>query len=168
MEKYPEKEDSTKAILAFDTLYTNNHMKMLKLLLPYLEAKQQQKLAVFIKWQELIYTMQFIRQYSASLYSADLSRKKELDLALLLPLLTPYCNEREKSILSNFCQMQNMMQMYQDMSQYLPMIQQMMSSMGGSSENDNASTDNMMEIIKNMMSPEQQNLFSMFMEGGSL
>lgn len=167
MENCNETEDATKAILAFDTLYTTNHMQMLKLLLPYLECDQQQKLAVFIKWQELLFTMNFFKQYSASLYSTDFQKKKDLNLQTLLPLLSPYCNEREKSILSQFSQMQNMMEMYQNMSEYMPMIQQMMSSMGSSGGNS-GSPDSMMDMVKNMMSPEQQDMFSMFMEGGFL
>ena len=60
MENYSENNECvTDAILAFDTLYTTNHMKILKLLLPYLEPGHQKKLAVFIKWQELIFTMNF-------------------------------------------------------------------------------------------------------------
>ena len=108
MEKYSEtkdKEDMTEAILAFDTLYTTNHMKILKLLLPYLEQDHQKKLAIFIKWQELIFTLNFFKQYSASLYSPDFKQRKKLDLNTLLPLLMPYCSETEKNIISQFSQM---------------------------------------------------------------
>lgn len=173
MEKCSENNDDiTRAILAFDTLYTTNHMKILKLLLPYLESEHQKKLAVFIKWQELIFTLNFFKQYSASLYSYDFKKKKKLDLNVLLPLLTPYCNESEKAILSQFSQMQNMMHTMEEMQQYMPMIQQFMSSMSG--ENNDMSgmfgsgDNNMMEMLKNMMSEEQQAMFSMFMEGGQL
>ena len=170
MEKCFEKnEDQTEAILAFDTLYTTNHMKILKLLLPYLDAEYQKKLAIFIKWQELLFTLNFFKQYSASLYSPDFKKKEKLDLNVLLPLLTPYCNETEKIIISQFSKMQNMMHMMEEMQQYMPMIQQLMSSMSGDENsfsgmggfNDN----NMMEMLKNMMSEEQQAMFSMFMDG---
>lgn len=172
MEKCSEnKEDATGAILAFDTLYTTNHMKILKLLLPYLEVENQKKLAVFIKWQELLYTLNFFKQYSASLYSPDFKNKKELDLMTLLPLLTPYCSESEKTILSQFSQMQNMMHMMDEMQQYMPMIQQFMSSMSGGNNIGGmfgSGDGNMMDMLRNMMSEEQQAMFSMFMEGGQL
>ena len=167
MEKCSEnKEDHTSAILAFDTLYTTNHMKILKLLLPYLEPEHQKKIAVFIKWQELLFTLQFFKQYSASLYSPDFQKKQTLDINRLLPLLTPYCNETEKNILSQFSQMQNIMHMAEEMQQYLPLFQQMMSAMSG--ENDlsgifNSDGGNMMDMLKNMMSEEQMEMFSMFM-----
>lgn len=171
MEKCSENgEDTTKAILAFDTLYTTNHMKILKLLLPYLEPEHQKKLAVFIKWQELMLTLNFFKQYSAHFYSPDFSPKKQLDLNTLIPLLIPYCNDSEKAIISQFSQLQNMMHRMEEMQQYMPVIQQLMSSMSGDMDpgsmfgsNDN----NMMDILKNMMSEEQQAMFSIFMDGNS-
>lgn len=167
MEKCTEnKEDYASAILAFDTLYTTNHMKILKLLLPYLEPKHQKKLAIYIKWQELLFTFQFFKQYSVSLYDTDFQKRQTFDLNALLPLLTPYCNETEKNILSQFSQMQNIMHMMEEMQAYMPMFQQMMSVMSG--ENDlsgifNSDGSNMMDMLKNMMSEEQQAMFSMFM-----
>lgn len=181
MEKCSDNNECvTDAILAFDTLYTTNHMKILKLLLPYLEMEHQKKIAVFIKWQELIFTLNFLNQYSASLYSFDFSQKKKLDLNILLPLLTPYCNESEKSILSQFSGLQNMMNMMGEIQQYMPMIQQLMSSMSdgnfdisglfsgesNDTSNKSGSVNAMMDMLKNMMSEEQQAMFSMFMNEG--
>lgn len=167
MERCTDKNDDvTSAILAFDTLYTTNHMKILKLLLPYLESKQQQNLAVFIKWQELLFTLNFSRQYSASLYDSDFTKKKTLDFTSLLPLLSSYCSEKEKALLSQFSQMQNMMNMMEEVQQYLPMLQQFMSAM--STQQDTSGSDSpenpMMDMLKNMMSEEQQAMFSMFMD----
>ena len=77
MENYSDNNECvTDAILAFDTLYTTNHMKILKILLPYLESEHQKKLAIFIKWQELIFTLNFFKQYSASLYGSDFKKRK--------------------------------------------------------------------------------------------
>ena len=172
MEKCSENiEENTKAILAFDTLYTTNHMKILKLLIPYLESEQQKKLAVFIKWQELMFTMKFFKQYSACFYSHDFKQSKKLDLNSLIPLLSPYCSESEKAVISQFSQMQNIMGMMEQMQVYMPMIQQFMSSMSEdntNSENKNMGKsdvdgNNMMNMLKNMMSEEQQAMFSMFM-----
>ena len=62
------------------------------------------------------------------------------------------------------------------MQQYMPMIQQFMSSMyvdGNNQEGMNQGDfdlrgNDMMNMLKNMMSEEQQAMFSMFMEGGQL
>ena len=105
MEKCSENnEEMTEAILAFDMLYTTNHMKILKLLIPFLESEYQKKLAVYIKWQELMFTLNFLKKYSASLYSPDFKQSKSLNLNTLLPMLTPYCNESEKKIISQLVQ----------------------------------------------------------------
>ncbi len=69
------------------------------------------------------------------------------------------------------------MHTYQDMLQYLPMIQEMMAAFtppGDSSHSGmppfggkNPQGDNgMMDMLKNMLTPEQQSMFSLFMEGG--
>lgn len=167
MEKCSEhNDDATKAILAFDTLYTTNHMKILKLLLPYLESEHQKKLAVFIKWQELIFTLDFFKQYSASLYSSDFKHQKKLDLNTLLPLLIPYCNDSEKALLQQFTQLQNTMHMYENIQQYLPLLQQFTGASAGDTmfQSDN---NNFINLLQNMMSEEQLAMFTMFMEGGS-
>ncbi len=163
MQKCSDKnEDATNAILAFDTLYTTNHMKILKLLLPYLETEQQKKLAVYIKWQELTFTLQFFRRYSASLYNHEEQEKKQFNFQKLLPLLIPYCNATEKNLLSQFSQIQNMMSMMDNFQEYMPLIQQFMSSMSNEQE-ANENNNNIMEMLKSMMSEEQQAMFSMFM-----
>lgn len=173
MEKCSENlEENTEAILAFDTLYTTNHMKILKLLIPYLETEHQKKLAVFIKLQELMFTLNFFRQYSASLYSPDFRQGKKMDLNTLIPLLIPYCNEAEKNIISQFSQIQNMMNMMEQMQVYMPMIQQLISSMSGDDTNPDSMNqngldlggNNLMDMLKNMMSEEQQAMFTMFMD----
>ena len=173
MEKCSENlEENTEAILAFDTLYTTNHMKILKLLIPYLETEHQKKLAVFIKLQELMFTLNFFRQYSASLYSPDFKQGKKMDLNTLIPLLIPYCNEAEKNIISQFSQIQNMMNMMEQMQVYMPMIQQLISSMSGDDTNPDSMNqngldlggNNLMDMLKNMMSEEQQAMFTMFMD----
>lgn len=174
MEKCSDNHECvTDAILAFDTLYTTNHMKILKLLIPYLKSEHQKKLAVFIKWQELMFTLDFLKKYSAGLYSPDFKEHKKLDLNSLLPLLTPYCSEYEKNVISQFSQMQSMME---QMQVYMPMLQQLMSSMSDNAAEFNFMNqdgidldgNHMMDMLKNMMSEEQQAMFSMFMEGGQL
>ena len=47
-----------KAVIAFDTLYTQNHIQILKILLPYFDPYGQSHLAVWIKYLELRYTLE--------------------------------------------------------------------------------------------------------------
>jgi len=69
--------------------------------------------------------------------------------------------------------MQNMMNMMEQMKVYMPMIQQFMSSISGEDNGHgginfdglNLGETDIMDMLKNMMSEEQQAMFSMFMDG---
>ena len=168
MEQCKEPKDMSEAILAFDTLYTNNHMKILKLLMPLVDSKHQKMLAIYIKWQELVFTLDFFKHYSVSLYTKDFLQQSTMNIEDILPLVTPYCNKQEQQILNQFGQMKNMMNMMDNMQQYMPLIQQFMSSMSGDNNSfgdlSDLGSNNMMDMLKNMMSEEQQTMFSMFMD----
>ena len=168
MEKCTENNDISDTILAFDAFTTNNHMKILKMLLPYVDSKHQKLLTVYIKWQEFIFTMKFFQYYSVNLYSADFVKKKNLDVKNIIPQVLPYCTDNEKQLLMQFNQMQNMMQMMEGIQEYLPFIQQFMSS---DTDNGNPldgignlNNMNIMDMLKNMLSEEQLSMFSMFMD----
>lgn len=168
MEKCTENNEISDTILAFDAFTTNNHMKILKMLLPYVDSKHQKLLTVYIKWQELIFTMKFFQYYSVNLYSADFVKKKNLDVKNIIPQVLPYCTDNEKQLLMQFNQMQNMMQMMEGIQEYLPFFQQFMSS---DTDNGNPldgignlNNMNIMDMLKNMLSEEQLSMLSMFMD----
>lgn len=173
MENCSSSPGQSDAILAFDTLYTTNHLQMLKLLLPHLEIEHQQQLAVFIKWQEFRYTLRFTSHKHSSKGKCLFGCQKQADPEELFPILLPYCNEEEKKVLSTFANLSSTMKTWQDLSQYLPLIQEMAGNLSGifpqgagSDSPDNG--DQMMNLIKTMMNPEQQSMFSMFMGGENL
>ena len=58
-----------------------------------------------------------------------------------------------------------MMHTMENIQQYMPMFQQFMTSMSGDGDLDGMfqSDNNMMDMLKNLMSEEQQAMFSMFM-----
>ncbi len=149
-------EEETKEILAFDTLYTTNHMKILKILLPYLECDYQKKLAVYIKWQELLFTIGHMKKFSSPLYCKCCTTKKEPDFALLAQILSPYCSEQERKLLSHFSQIKNYTSLFSQIQEYLPLLQGMMSSEGGEF--------NPMDLMETMLSEEQKAMFQMFMD----
>lgn len=165
MEKYcSQPEEATESIMAFDTLYTTNHMKILKLLIPYLNTEFQHKLAVYIKWQELIFTLNMSQNACFSSGLCQLKKKQEDTIFSLLPSLLPYCTEKEKAQLSTFSNMLNIMNSFSQMKEYMPLIQSFLSQMQGGEQM--AGDNNMLDMLKNMMSEEQLGLFSMFMNGG--
>jgi len=58
------------SILAFDTCFTNNHICMLKILLPFCDTSLQRYLAVYIHFLELKYTLTDFKKLSKN-YPAE-------------------------------------------------------------------------------------------------
>ena len=56
-------KDNCDKILAFDSIYTNNHIQMYKLLLPYFEPEMQKKMAIYIKFMEFQYTLSYFKNH---------------------------------------------------------------------------------------------------------
>lgn len=165
MEKYCTQSESSnvEAISAFDTLFTTNHMKILKILFPYLDSEFQKMLAIYIKWQEFIYTLSIQKDFQSLSCSCNRQAGKG-DFSSLLPTLLPYCSLKEQEQLSVFSNIHNTMNTFLQIKDYLPMIQTLFSQMQG---NEKSSADNnVMDMFKNMMNDEQLSLLSMFMNGG--
>lgn len=99
-------------IYAFDSLYTTNHIQMLKILLPCLPPPLQKNLALYIKFLELRYTISFLNAHPYVLSGCGFDKKykeQEIPLDDLLPYLTP--GEAE-----NFRQLQKGMDMMKQFS----------------------------------------------------
>ena len=54
-------------VIAFDTLFCTNHIQMLKIILSYMDNKTQKSMAVYIKFLELNYTIEFLKKHPYSL-----------------------------------------------------------------------------------------------------
>lgn len=61
------------AVIAFDTLYTQNHIQILKILLPYFDPYGQNHLAVWIKYLELRYTLEYVSRHPSPPYKNQTS-----------------------------------------------------------------------------------------------
>lgn len=51
------------SIAAFDTLFTTGQLQRLKILLPHLQIKLQRQLAVYIKYMEFRFALDFLKQF---------------------------------------------------------------------------------------------------------
>ena len=60
-----EQQDGNK-VMAFDTLFSTNHIAMLKILLSCLDYQAQKSMAVYIKFLELQYTIHYYNILSAA------------------------------------------------------------------------------------------------------
>ena len=105
-------------ILAFDTLFTNNHIQMLKILLTFLPPSRQNKLAIYIKFLELQYTLQFLKHFPLSAVNT-LNRQSTPAESTVYTELMPFCSPHEQNILQNmhdtiknFENMQEILQMF--------------------------------------------------------
>lgn len=136
------------SITAFDTLYTTNHLQMMKILLPHLQEDMQPPIAVYIKLNELIFALRFSKESRPKINSG--SCKKELDIQALICEISPYLNGNEKEMLKQLADMKENMEKFQQISQMM----QMMEGMSDSPES----------ILQGFLSEEQMAMFKMFQE----
>ena len=113
-------------INAFDTLFTNPQIQKLKILLPCFTPSVQLKMAVWIKFLEFRYTLQFLKenkQFASGIYLTQ----NMPDLSVLCTELAPYSSREEKKQLQQFSDMiqslnncKEMMEMVQTMKDIFP------------------------------------------------
>lgn len=128
-------ENNQGKIIAFDTIFTTNHIQMLKILLTYMDPARQKTLAVYIKLLELQYTLSFFRKHPASLLP-KFPHENDFDASKLMDEILPFCSRTEqehmnrmRNMYSNIGNIQEMMQMIQMMRDLFP------EGMGGDPEN---------------------------------
>ena len=124
-------------VIAFDTLFCTNHIQMLKVLLPYMNHQMQKSMAVYIKFLELNYTIDYFRKHPYPLCGC-MQKDDSPDIFKMCSELAPYCTENEKKQLEQIKNIQQGMNMYKEMSQtmdmmkdFMPDAASFMSSFGG-------------------------------------
>ena len=150
-------------IIAFDTLFTTNHIQMLKIVMPYLDLAVQKKMAVYIKYQELQYTLSYYNFHTGDLRGCSINpmtsdNKEDFNISKLCSELLPYCTAEEKQKVEQLAGMFRSIEMYREMSQTFEMMKDLMPGMNDTT----GSNDGMMDMLLNMLSPEQKSMFDMF------
>lgn len=154
-------EPISKAIAAFDSLFTTNRIQMLKILLPRLAPEQQTGFAVYIKLLELQYTLSFLRRHpgvrlfgNGQPLCADFFQGDNEDTIQLLEELLPFSSPKERSKIEN---MKNMMANFKKMQEMMEMVQMLQElfpeGMGG---------DNPMDLFSGMSDMDMSSIFQMF------
>ena len=165
-------------VMAFDALYTTNQIQKLKVLLPYIEPSMQKNMAVYIKYMELQYTMHYVRRHPFQISGCSISDSQKPDLQSLCLQLSLYSSPEEIRQLEQFRNMLQTMETVQEMSQTLSALQEIFPDMAASSPFEgNASNEpdsgsgitgpgslSMMDMLMNMLSPEQKEMFEMFQQ----
>lgn len=114
-------KDNCDKILAFDSIYTNNHIQMYKLLLPYFEPEMQKKMAIYIKFMEFQYTLSYLKNHP---YACQ-PRQPMPDADALCKELSPYCNREEKKKLDRFARYSSSVKNAQEMMEMAAMMKDM-------------------------------------------
>lgn len=165
-------------VMAFDALYTTNQIQKLKVLLPYIEPPMQKNLAVYIKYMELQYTMHYVRKHPFQISGCSISTEQKPDLQSLCLQLSLYSTPEEIKQLEQLRNMLQTMETFQEMSQTFSALQEIFPDMSGTPPFGNASsgdnTDetsnsgnspfNMMDMLMNMLTPEQREMYEMFQQ----
>lgn len=110
-------------IAIFDTIFTNNRICMMKIVLPFLPPSFQKSIAVYIKYLELQYTMQYFSKHPLGIFptqnGADSSSP---DPDAIWENILPYCTPAEKE---NVNQMRNMVQTFKNLKDMMEMMETM-------------------------------------------
>ena len=136
------------SITAFDTLYTTNHLQMLKILLPHLQKDMQPHIAVYIKLNEFLFALRFSKECRFKNDSDNC--KNEIDMQALICEISPYLSGNEKEMLQKLAEMKDNMEKFKQISQMM----QMMDGMSDSPES----------MLQGFLSEEQMAMFKMFQE----
>ena len=144
-------------IYAFDTLYTNRQIQMLKLAMPLLPSVYRSFLAIYIKFLELQYTINIAKNTG---FSEDRRNEKTgfsistETMENYFQSIMPYLSDDDKGKIQKI---KNMLQTMEQFKQMKPILD-MMSQSKGTSQTD----DNYMDILKSFLSEDQLLMLDMF------
>ncbi len=168
-----ETNDRSK-VAAFDTLFSTNHIQMLKVMLPYMDNQAQKSMAVYIKFLELNYTIEFYKKNPYPLCGC-MEKESSPDFLKMCGELLPYCTEEERKQIEQIRNIMQSMEMYKEMSKAMELMKDFMpdmTSQGMNSSIDPDSSDaqkpegsngfDITGMLMNMLTPEQKQMFDLF------
>lgn len=184
-------------VIAFDTLFSTNHIQMLKIMLPYMDNQMQKSMAIYIKFLEFNYTMEFYKKHPYPVCGC-MEKEASPNLYQMCTELLPYCTENEKKQIEQIRNIFKSMEMYQEMTKTMEMMKDFMPDMDmsnlfqgfgdfmnpadtsvtddeqetskeSSSSKDNGSSGSfdMTQMLMNMLSPEQKEMFELLVGGNN-
>jgi len=115
MRKIPETKVSEK-IYAFDSLFTTNHIQMLKVLLPCLNPSLQRTLTLYIKFLELFYAMHFLSTHPYALKGCVFDNNA-FDFNSFFTDMEPYLSSSESEMFKQIRQSMNTVKQFEQMQQ---------------------------------------------------
>lgn len=137
-------------ITPFDNMVTSTELQMLKVFLPYTPGNMQQFLAVFIKFLELQETIRFFAQINSG-RNSHVFHKSTASPLDMLDDMKPYMEEKDCETIDSLLNMMNMMEMVSAFQE-----------MGGTQTGNTSDGFNTMDMLKGVLTPEQQEMFEMY------
>lgn len=148
----PREQDK---ITAFDTLFTNNHIQILKILMSRFDVRTQSFLAVYIKYMELQYTMAYFKQHPHALTCCS-AVHEEPDMEQICDEILPFCTAEEKEKIEQIKNMMQSMNHFKEMAQMMELMKDMFP------EGFNGMNPDMLTGLFNNDPGGMGNIFSMF------
>lgn len=132
------------SVTDFDNLTFSHPLQLLKAALPYMDAPQQRNLTIGIKMMELRNALSLIQDDNNQL-SACCDNSDENQTVNMLAQIRQFCSEKEQEWIDLFINFSQAFQLYSSYRASTP----------GSGEEKRDISD----ILKNMLTPEQQAVF---------
>ncbi len=107
-------------IQAFDTLFTNNHIQMYKILLPYFEPPMQKHIAIYIKYMELQHTLSYFRLHPY----AVMPKEEHAETVQICREILPFCSSSEKESMEKIIEMFSNLKNAQEMMETVNMMKE--------------------------------------------
>lgn len=160
-----DKSEEVTNVMAFDALYTTNQIQKLKILLPYIDSAIQKQLAVYIKYLELQYTMDYIKKHPIQICGCSREEIHPADLKKLCRQLCLYSTPDEIRQLEQLQSMLQAMENLQEMNQTLNTIRELYPDMEAPFSGDATDgSSSMLDMLMNMLTPEQKAMYEMFQQ----
>lgn len=150
---------SQEPVEIFDSLYTNEHIQLMKVIYGMVPVSTQRLLAPMIKYRELCYTIELTRKGFPSM--CDDAENKEPDIGDLLLRMRPYMNDSEWSQVSRISEMYHMLKTFDQLKDTLADFEQKTGISLSQLMNSQSSPEDMLKMFtagSDMMS--FQNLFN--------
>ncbi len=134
---------------ALDKAISTNHIQILKTAIPYVTVDKQKYFSIFVKYLELMNTISYFQSDKAQvgIYSADMEHP---DMFGFINEIREYLTKKDQEMIDSFINMFQMMKMFEAYKDMFDM------------EGDGDSSANPFDMVKGMLSPEQQAMFNMY------
>lgn len=161
-----DRSQETTNVMAFDALYTTNQIQKMKILLPYIDPPMQKHLAVYIKYLELQYTMEYTRKHPLQICECSNKSRSLSDLHDLCRQLCLYSTPEEIKQLEQMQSMLQTMQSLQEMNQTIASMKELFPDMDMSfgPDTQGEGSSSMLDMLMNMLTPEQKAMYEAFLQ----